>query len=134
MMQARRGTWQLTFATLVIGIVAWSACGKKELPPLSAIVDAAWSKGAALDLAGLIGAVQKPPFDKVGVFDVETFYPAKERLELAMAVNNLPASPGFGVCWKTNVSSTSAFGWRTTFGLSPLARIFGTASASRMPT
>jgi hypothetical protein len=63
---------------------------------LSAIVDAAWSRGHALDLAGLIGAVQKPPFDKVGVFDVETFYPAKDRLELAMAVNNLLASPGFG--------------------------------------
>ena len=64
---------------------------------LSAIVDAAWSKGNALDLAGLIGAIQKPPFDKVGVFDIETFYPAKERLELAMSINNLLASPGFGV-------------------------------------
>ena len=64
---------------------------------LSAIVDSAWSKGNALDLAGLIGAIQKPPFAKVGVFDVETFYPAKDRLELAMAVNNLLASPGFGV-------------------------------------
>ena len=31
------------------------------------------------------------------MFDVETFYPAKERLELAMAINNLLASPGFGV-------------------------------------
>ena len=54
------------------------------------------ASGNALDLAGLIGAIQKPPFDKVGVFDVETFYPAKDRLELAMAVNNLLASPGFG--------------------------------------
>jgi hypothetical protein len=64
---------------------------------LSAIVDAAWGKGNALDLAGVIGAIQKPPFDKVGVFDLETFYPAKERLGLAMAINNLLASPGFGV-------------------------------------
>jgi len=63
---------------------------------LSSIVDSAWSQGRALDLAGLIGAVQKPPFQKVGVFDVETFYPARERLELAMAINNLLASPGFG--------------------------------------
>ncbi len=62
---------------------------------LCAIVDSAWSRGRALDLAGLIGAVQKPPFDKVGVFDVETFFPAKERLGLAMAVNNLLAAPGF---------------------------------------
>ena len=46
-------------------------------------------------MAGLIAAVQKPPFDKVGAFDLDTFFPAKERLELAMAINNLLASPGF---------------------------------------
>jgi len=53
---------------------------------------------AGSNLAALIGAIQKPPFEKVGVFDVETFYPSKERLELAMAINNLLASPGF-VVW-----------------------------------
>ena len=62
---------------------------------LSSILDAFWEEGRSLDLAGLIGAVQKPPFQKVGVFDLETFYPARERLELAMAINNLLASPGF---------------------------------------
>jgi hypothetical protein len=67
---------------------------------LSSIVDAAWQAGQSLDLAGLIAAIQKPPFEKVGVFDIETFYPAKDRLELAMAVNNLLASPGFGA-WLT---------------------------------
>lgn len=80
----------------LVGIAA-DPLKSREHILLSAIVDAAWSKGNALDLAGLIGAIQKPPFDKVGVFDVETFYPAKERLELAMAINNLLASPGFGV-------------------------------------
>ncbi len=39
--------------------------------------------------------MQKPPFDKVGVFDVESFFPAKERTELALRVNALLASPGF---------------------------------------
>ena len=63
---------------------------------LSTILAAAWDRGEALDLPALIGAIQKPPFDKVGVFDLETFYPSRERLELAMAVNNLLASPGFG--------------------------------------
>jgi hypothetical protein len=67
---------------------------------LSSIVDAAWQAGQSLDLAGLIAAIQKPPFEKVGVFDIETFYPAKDRLELAMAINNLLASPGFGA-WLT---------------------------------
>ncbi len=62
---------------------------------LSSLLDAAWRKGEDLDLAGLIQQIQKPPFDKVGVFDLETFYPAKERLQLAMAINNLLAAPGF---------------------------------------
>ena len=80
----------------LVGIAA-DPLKSREHILLSAIVDAAWGKGNALDLAGLIGAIQKPPFEKVGVFDVETFYPAKDRLELAMAINNLLASPGFGV-------------------------------------
>ncbi len=80
----------------LVGIAA-DPLKSREHILLSAIVDAAWSRGNALDLAGLIGAIQKPPFEKVGVFDVETFFPSKDRLELAMAVNNLLASPGFGV-------------------------------------
>lgn len=67
---------------------------------LANILDAAWREGASLDMAGLIGAVQKPPFDKVGAFDLETFFPAKDRLALAMAINNLLASPGFSTWMK----------------------------------
>ena len=62
---------------------------------LSAILDTVWRKGQSPDLAAIIQAVQKPPFDKVGVFDVESFYPAKERMELALRVNGLIAAPGF---------------------------------------
>src|SRR6185295_17882912 len=62
---------------------------------LSNVLEHVWRDGASLDLAGLIAAVQKPPFDKVGAFELDTFFPAKERLELAMALNNLLASPGF---------------------------------------
>ncbi|GMU69440.1 MAG: hypothetical protein AMXMBFR37_17720 [Steroidobacteraceae bacterium] len=62
---------------------------------LSNLIEQAWRAGAGLDLAGLIAAVQKPPMDKVGALDLETFFPAKERTALAMALNNLLASPGF---------------------------------------
>ena len=62
---------------------------------LSTLLDQAWSAGRDLDLAALIQGIQKPAFDKVGVFDLETFYPAKERLQLAMGLNNLIAAPGF---------------------------------------
>ena len=63
---------------------------------LSNILDAAWREGTSLDLGQLIAAIQKPSFERIGVMDLESFYPAKERFELAMTLNNLLASPGFG--------------------------------------
>ncbi len=39
--------------------------------------------------------MQSPPFERVGVLDLESFYPAKDRQALAMTLNNLLASPGF---------------------------------------
>lgn len=62
---------------------------------LSNILDSAWREGRDLDIAAIIAEIQKPPFSKIGVFDLESFYPAKDRFGLAMALNNLIASPGF---------------------------------------
>ncbi|WP_455368038.1 hypothetical protein [[Eubacterium] cellulosolvens] len=54
-----------------------------------------WRQGEDLDLFKLIGAIQKPPLQKLGAFDVEAFYPSKERFELARNLNNIIASPSF---------------------------------------
>jgi hypothetical protein len=62
---------------------------------LSTLLHEAWSAARSPDLATLIQGIQKPGVDKIGVFDLETFYPAKERLQLAMRLNNLLAAPGF---------------------------------------
>ncbi|HEY3392558.1 MAG TPA: ATP-binding protein [Lacipirellulaceae bacterium] len=62
---------------------------------LSNVLAAAWRAGKDLDLHELIQRIQRPPFDRVGVVDVESFYPAGDRNELAMRLNNLLASPGF---------------------------------------
>ena len=62
---------------------------------LSTIFDAAWREGRGLDLAALIQQIQKPPVERIGVMDLESFYPAKERFALAMGFNNLLGSPGF---------------------------------------
>ena len=87
-------------ATVVSGLLALldrdaNPINSRDHVLLSTIFEDAWRKGTGLDMASLIAAVQKPPVDKVGAFDLETFYPAKERLQLAMAINNLLASPGF---------------------------------------
>jgi len=67
----------------------------REYILLSNILDRAWREGRSLDIAALIHDVQKPPFEKIGVFDLESFYSAKDRFALTMALNNLIASPGF---------------------------------------
>ncbi len=62
---------------------------------LSKLVQGAWAAGRSLDLAALIREIQSPSFPRVGVFDLESFFPASERQGLAMTLNNLLASPGF---------------------------------------
>jgi hypothetical protein len=62
---------------------------------LSSILGAAWANGQALDIAALIAQIQQPPFVKIGVLDLDSFYPQKDRFELALALNNLLAAPGF---------------------------------------
>jgi hypothetical protein len=62
---------------------------------LSAILDQTWRSGKGLDLGGLIQAVQEPPFTRLGVMELESVYPSKDRFELAMQLNALLASPGF---------------------------------------
>ena len=62
---------------------------------LSTILGHAWAEERDLALVDLIRAIQDPPFEKIGVMDVESFMSQKERQKLAMGINNLVASPGF---------------------------------------
>ena len=55
----------------------------------------AWGEGRDLDLATLIQQVQTPPFSRVGVVDLEAFFPSKDRFALAMQLNGLLAAPAF---------------------------------------
>lgn len=67
----------------------------KEHILLSNIFQNFWSKSEDLDLPQIIQSVQTPPFNKIGVFEIESFYPEKERFELAMQLNNILSAPGF---------------------------------------
>jgi Helicase HerA, central domain len=62
---------------------------------LSKIVDRDWRAGKNLDLLAVIHAVQEPGLDRIGVLPLESFFPTKARLTLAMQLNNLAASPSF---------------------------------------
>ena len=71
----------------------------REYILLSALISHEWEHGRALDLPTLIERIQNPPFSKVGVLDIETFYPAKDRFAFIMAINNLLAAPSFAT-WR----------------------------------
>jgi hypothetical protein len=84
--------------TAILGLV-----GMQDIDPvrsrehilLSNIFENAWKVEKDLDLGELILQTQNPPFEKLGVFDINTFYPAKERFDLAMLLNNILAAPSF---------------------------------------
>ena len=79
----------------LVGIAADPVRSREHIL-LSNIFEQAWRAGQDLDIARLIMSVQKPPFRQVGVLDVEAFFPEKDRFALAMALNNIIASPSFG--------------------------------------
>lgn len=75
--------------------IAGDPLSSREHILVSNIFEKTWERGESLDLAGLIHAIQTPPFDRLGVLDLESFFPSKDRFTLAMRVNNLLASSGF---------------------------------------
>jgi len=86
-----------TTVTSLLGLIGIEAdpIQSREHILLSTILDQIWKKQEDLDLAGLIHAIQSPPVAKIGVMDVDSFFPSKERFAFAMKLNNLLAAPGF---------------------------------------
>ncbi|MGE5233431.1 MAG: ATP-binding protein [Acidobacteriota bacterium] len=92
----------VTTVTGLLGLIGIEAdpIQSREHILISSLLDAAWRSGQGLDLAGLVAQVQKPPLQRVGVLELESFYPAKDRFELAMRLNNLLAAPTFAAWTK----------------------------------
>jgi hypothetical protein len=86
-----------TTVTSLLGLLNINAdpLQSREHILLSTIIGQIWKQGKDMDLADLITQIQNPPMSKIGVLDVESFYPSKDRFSLVMALNNLLASPGF---------------------------------------
>jgi len=85
----------LVSGILVMADIDADPLTSKEHILLSNLVEHAWRNGQALDLPTLIGQIQQPPLRRLGVFDLDTFFPEKERTKLAMRLNGLVASPSF---------------------------------------
>lgn len=67
----------------------------KEYLLISNIFIHLWKKGISITLEELIGYVTNPPFDKIGVLPLKSFYTQTQRLNLAMKLNTVLASPSF---------------------------------------
>jgi Helicase HerA, central domain len=64
---------------------------------LSNIFADSWRRGQDLDLGRLIQLIQVPPLKRIGVLELDSFYPSKDRFALAMQLNSLLAAPGFSL-------------------------------------
>lgn len=67
---------------------------------ISKIIETAWEKGDSLTLKEIIIQVQNPTFEELGAFSVDSFFPEKDRMTLALLLNNFLASPSFQVWQK----------------------------------
>ena len=85
------------FVTGLLGLVDIEAdpISSREHILIANLIENAWKAGRDLDMAGLLAEIQRPPIRKLGVFEVDTFFPEKDRLALAMKLNGLVASPAF---------------------------------------
>ncbi len=78
----------------LVGITADPLSGREHVL-LSNLIENAWRAGRDLDLGMLIGEIQSPPVRKLGVFEIDAFFPPQDRTELALKLNALIASPAF---------------------------------------
>ncbi|HEY1280477.1 MAG TPA: DUF87 domain-containing protein, partial [Acidimicrobiales bacterium] len=81
----------------LLGLVGIEAdpLSSREHILLSNLIETSWTAGRSLDLATLVGEVQSPPIRKLGVFELDSFFPPKDRTAFALKLNSLLASPSF---------------------------------------
>jgi hypothetical protein len=93
LLRERVGSTATGLLTL-LGLEADPLKSREHILLATLLVDA-WGRGEDLDLAGLIARIQAPPVKRIGVVELESFFPAKDRFAFAMSLNNLLAAPGF---------------------------------------
>jgi hypothetical protein len=84
----------VTSLLALVGIQA-DPLSSREHVLLSNLIENAWRAGRDLDLGALIGEIQSPPIRKLGVFEIDQFFPPADRTKLAFTLNSLVASPQF---------------------------------------
>ncbi|MCU0850730.1 MAG: ATP-binding protein [Candidatus Thermoplasmatota archaeon] len=88
-----------TTVTSLLGLLGINAdpLRSREHILISTILADAWQRNQDIDIGQIIQRIQTPPMTRIGMLDVESFYPPKDRFDLAMQLNNLLAAPGFSL-------------------------------------
>lgn len=86
-----------SYVTSILSMLGIDAdpLSSREHVLLSALIQHAWSQGEDLDLATLLARVQQPPMRKLGVLELDQFFPIADRAAFTVRLNSLLASPGF---------------------------------------
>jgi hypothetical protein len=111
----------------LVGIAADPVKSREHIL-LSTLFTAAWTAEQDLDLEALVNQVQKPPMGRIGALELDKFYPAKEREDLALRINGLIAAPGFAGWLQGEPLDIGAF-FRSSAG-KPRVSIFSIAHLS----
>ncbi|NNF55823.1 MAG: DUF853 family protein [Acidimicrobiales bacterium] len=90
----------------LIGVNSDPLSGREHIL-LANLISRSWDNNETLDLGLLLGQLLDPPMRKLGVLDIDTFFPAKDRQALVMKLNGLLASPGFAA-WATGAAMDPA--------------------------
>lgn len=78
----------------LIGIEA-DPVNSKEYILLAQLITERWTMGKSISIEDIINSINNPPFKKIGVLALESYYPQDERFKLASKFNALIASPSF---------------------------------------
>ena len=84
-------------ATSLLGIIGIEAdpIKSREHILISTLFNLAWKDQKDMDIAELIQQIQNPPVRRIGVMDVNSFYPAKERFAWQWHLITCWPRPGF---------------------------------------
>jgi hypothetical protein len=84
-----------TTASSLLGLVGSDVQPHSREQALLTAILSSRPAGPAADLRWLVQQIQRPSFESIGVLDLETFFPAKDRQDLALRFNSVLAAPGF---------------------------------------
>lgn len=84
-----------TVSSILSLIAEQNDSSSKESILISSIFMNYFTQSKDLTLEELITLIVTPPFAKIGIFDLETFFAQSERLKLALKLNTIIANPSF---------------------------------------